>query len=74
MRATPSDPSAICTNAGTGSQAAADGTNAQTAVANVYDSLSAQLIQPGAPYTNSQVGKEWSADLVYALSLEDFTN
>ena len=72
--ATPDNPGDICANAAPGSQTAEDCTDAQNSVTKVYTNIKAQLVQAGAPYTNSLIGINWGSKIVYPKSLEDFTN
>lgn len=74
LDATPSNPGDICANAQTGSIALEDCTDAQNSVVKIYGYIKAQLIQAGAPYTNSLAGLNWGSEIVYPKSLEDFTN
>ena len=40
----------------------------------MYERVLAQLIYAGAPYSNDELGLMWGSSVVFAKSLEDFTN
>ena len=68
----PDSPGDICQDAT--SQAAADCTDAQTALLKVYNNVLPQLTQAGAPYSTHYLGLLWGKSLVFTKDLGDLTN